>query len=378
MKYLLILAMFFLLLFPKNALAVYDPKSVPNNQYGIHILNPSEIDDASKLVNSSGGDWGYITIPIQAGDKDLVKWQTFMDKAKELHLIPIIRLATEGDYFNTTVWRKPDDSDILDFANFLNSLNWPTKNRYIVVFNEPNRADEWGGQSDPSDYAQILSYADTVFKSDNSDFFIISAGMDNAAATDGNGDYNEYTFFNLMNQAVPGIFDQIDGIASHSYPNPGFLMPSSFLTTKSIDTFYYEKKYLDALANKDFPVFITETGWDSDKINKNVIAGYYKDAFEHVWNDPSVIAVTPFIFNAGAEPFSKFSFLNTDGTPNEIYRNFSDMSKIKGLPQLASSGAVLSAKTTKNLPVKNYSNDRFKFIDKIAKVEDVIKTLFQF
>src|SRR3989344_4339022 len=109
--------------------AIYDPLSVPNNKIGIHILFPDEIEKASELVNSSGGDWGYTVIPIQSSDKDLKKWQ-----------------------------------------NFLDSLEWPTKNRYVIVFNEVNRADEWEGKSDPADYARLLSYATIVFKSKNPDF----------------------------------------------------------------------------------------------------------------------------------------------------------------------------------------------------------------
>ena len=34
-----------------------------------------------------------------------------------------------------------------------------------------------------------------------------------------------------MNDAVPGIFSEIDGLASHSYPNPGFAAaPSDYQT----------------------------------------------------------------------------------------------------------------------------------------------------
>ena len=163
------------------AYAIEDPLARPNNKYGIHILFPSELQEAATLLNSNGGDWGYVTIPIQSGDRDLNKWQQFFDDCKRLHLIPLVRLATEGDYLNTAVWRRPTPADVLDFANFLNSLTWPTKNRYIIVFNEVNRGDEWGGAADPADYAQILSYAVTIFKSKSEDFFMIASSMDNSS-----------------------------------------------------------------------------------------------------------------------------------------------------------------------------------------------------
>ena len=117
-----------LFLCPKPSFAIENPLSSPNNKIGVHILFASEINKAAELVNSNGGDWGYVVIPIQSGDRDLEKWQKFMNDARKLHVIPIIRLATEGDYFNTSVWRKPSEEDVLDFANFLNSLEWPVKN----------------------------------------------------------------------------------------------------------------------------------------------------------------------------------------------------------------------------------------------------------
>jgi hypothetical protein len=163
----IIFATFFTFLFTmlQPAYAVVDPLSTPNNKVGIHILFPDELEAAAQLINSNGGEWGYVIVPIQAGDRDLVKWQRFMDDSRRLKVIPLIRIATEGDYFNTKVWRKPAEIDVLDFANFLSSLNWPTKNRYVVIFNEVNRADEWGGILNPAEYANLLSYAVTVFKS---------------------------------------------------------------------------------------------------------------------------------------------------------------------------------------------------------------------
>src|SRR3989338_11689231 len=45
-------------LFPPKIASVYDPLSVSNNRFGIHILDPIEVEQAAKLVNSNGGKWG--------------------------------------------------------------------------------------------------------------------------------------------------------------------------------------------------------------------------------------------------------------------------------------------------------------------------------
>lgn len=343
------------LLVGRPVFAVTDPRTLPNNKFGVHILFPSELEDAAKIVNSNGGDWGYVTIPIQAGDKDLRKWQAFMDEARNLHVIPIMRLATEGDYFVTGTWRKPTYDDILDFANFLNSLTWPTKNRYIIIFNEVNRADEWAGQADPAEYAELLSYAVTIFKSTNPDFFIISAGLDNAAANT-DTTYNEYTFMSRMDQEVPGIFNQIDGLGSHSYPNPAFAEPPSVLNSESIDSFYYERALTQRLSGKDLPVFITETGWSKGEISSDIIAHYFHTAFTSVWNDPNVVAVTPFLLEAGTGPFLNFSLLSPSLTDTPLSTELKNEQKIKGQPELTP--VVLAAETVidpNTLPIKNFS-----------------------
>lgn len=329
------LFIFFLVSFTDKAFAIYDPLSKPNNIYGIHVLFPDEIFQARDLVNSKGGEWGYITIPIQISDKDLDKWQTFMDDARDLQLIPILRLATNGDYFNTKVWQKPKHEDILDFANFLNSLDWPTKNRYVIVFNEVNRSDEWGGTVSPFEYAEILDFAIETFKSKNQDFFVISAGLDNAAPDKLPEFMNEYDFLYAMEAEKPGIFAKIDGIASHSYPNPGFSQPPNANTTKSIYSFRYESSLINSFADKNLPIFITETGWSSLSVPKETIAAYFFQAFSNAWKDESIVAVTPFLLRAGQGVFTQFSFINEDGEKSEMFKGFEEMNKIKGKPQVA-------------------------------------------
>ncbi len=331
---------------PKNAHAIVDPDSLPNNKFGVHILFTTELSDAGRLVNSGGGDWGYVTIPIQANDKDLEKWQKFMYDAGKLHLIPIIRIATENYHFNTSFWRKPSREDVLDFANFLNSLQWPVKNRYIIIFNEVNRGDEWEGNSSPQEYAIILSYAVHAFKSLSEDFFIISGGLDNGSAND------QYYYMSQMNKEVPGIFGQIDGLGSHSYPNPAFSIPPWIVTDKSISSFKFEQNLALELSGKNLPVFITETGWSREKVSENLIALYFIYAFENVWSDQNIVAVTPFLLQAGVEPFSQFSLLSADGEYNEISRALKKIAKIKGNPTINVVSSSSALKNNINIPFK--------------------------
>ncbi|MBI2442429.1 MAG: hypothetical protein HYV40_00785 [Candidatus Levybacteria bacterium] len=351
-------------LFPPLTHAIEDPLVLPNNKFGIHILFDSEITDAASLVNSNGGEWGYVVIPIQAGDRDLEKWQNFMNKARKLKVVPIIRLATEGDFFNTKVWRRPKEEDVLDFANFLDSLDWPVKNRYVSVFNEVNRNDEWGGRANPAEYAQLLSYTVTVFKSRSPDFYILTAGLDNASIN-GNGAINKITYLQRMNNAVPGIFNQVDGFVSHSYPNPSFSQPPSIQHATSIASFRFERSLLRQLTYKKLPIFITETGWSGERISDEVRGSYYTEAFETVWDDEDIVMVAPFLLRAGGGPFEIFSFVDKEGKPTKQYGSLAAMLKIQGRPTRNSTPTptpqVLGSETgNKTLPTLSFPQDEKK------------------
>jgi hypothetical protein len=369
-----------LFLLPRQSLAIEDPLTLPNNKMGVHILFTSEITQAANLVNGNGGDWGYVTIPIQAGDRDMEKWQNFMSEAKKLHVIPIVRLATAGDYFNTNVWSKPTANDILDFANFLNSLSWPVKNRYVVIFNEVNRSDEWEGNLDPKEYADLLSYSVTVFKSLDKDFFIVSGGLDNAAPNVSGQYMNEYDYMEEMNEEVPGIFGLIDGLGSHSYPNPGFKQMPYILTSQSIDSFQFEKDLAYRLSNKNLPVFITETGWSKDALPESQIGDYFKYAFSYVWSDKSIVCVTVFLLEGGEQgPFSKFSLTDTAGNGNHIFHALFDIAKIKGKPTVNPGIDLTQYVLPNDIPMKTFpvrSQYNNLPVQKTNTIEGFFKWLF--
>ena len=169
-----------LLLFgaPPPTLAVVNPLENANNRFGIHILEAHDLGAAAALVNSSGGDWGYVTLVLRLNDLNPDKWQNLFDSMRRLKLIPIVRLATvpEGE-----LWVKPLPEDAQKMTDFLNSLNWVITNRYVILFNEPNHAKEWGGQLKPREYVQTVKEFQAKLKAASDDFFILPAGLDTAA-----------------------------------------------------------------------------------------------------------------------------------------------------------------------------------------------------
>jgi hypothetical protein len=327
-------AVFFFALSP-TANAIYDPLSRPNNMFGMHILFNSELPETADFVNSNGGQWGYVTIPIQMGDYDLVKWQSFMNTAREKKVIPIVRLMTDPYWANTNVWRKPSNLDIVDMANFLNSLNWPIENRYIIVFNEMNRSDEWGGNTpNPEEYAEMLANTVDIFKERNADFYMIMGGLDNAAPNDGVNYIDNFTYLERMYAHLPDVFKKIDGFSSHSYPNPGFEQPPSDTARMGTATYKYEYEFIAQAAGSKKPVFITETGWDNTKVAEETIASYYKKTFDEIWGKDTdkIVAVTPFLLKSHGG-FDQFAFIKQE-KKTAYYTVLANVPKTSGDPIL--------------------------------------------
>lgn len=305
--------------------AIYDPVSIPNNRIGVHILDTSEIADAAKLVNSTGGDWGYVTIPLRSDDRDPAKWREFFANCLRLHLIPIIRLAT---FPGLTGWVEPTSYDLVDFANFLNTMPWPTHNRYVILFNEPNHATEWGSQISPLDYATLILDANSIFKSRSVDFFLLSAGLDMSVPTSATS-LDALEYYRRMSAYQPDWYNSVDGLAVHAYPNPGFSASPYSTTRYGITSFTYEEDYLASLGYTGKPIFITETG----TVNTG---SFYLPAFTQIWTKSNnIVAITPFVLFAGTGDFIRFSLLNPQHQPTSNYQDILAMPKTAGSPQLA-------------------------------------------
>lgn len=324
------IALFFLVIWVTYASAVYDPLSVPNNLFGIHIADINDLGEASTLVNSSGGDWGYVTFVIQAGERDPQKWKPIFIRMRDLHLVPIVRVATRSVLIG---WERPSLDDIDGWVSFLDSLPWPTKNRYVIIANEPNHAKEWGGVVSPEEYARYLKNFSLKLRGASDKFFILPAGLD-ASAPNSFFTMDEELFIRRMLRAEPVIFDFIDGWTSHSYPNPKFSGSEYAQGRKTIRTYQWELELIKKLGiAKDLPVFITETGW-VNTLGEKTISQKFKYAFENVWTDKNIVAITPFILNYQGGPFDIFSWKSSQAEYYDFYYKIKDLPKKEGKPAL--------------------------------------------
>ncbi len=338
MFFFFLLSLLFAFLPPK-VFAKYDPLTVPNNRYGIHVADPNDIPATAELVNSTGGDWGYVTVVIQDNDQDPGKWQGIFNTMRRLHLVPIVRLAThaKGDY-----WLRPSPESADTWAAFLNTLTWPVENRYVVVFNEPNHAKEWGNTIDPEGYAVVLANFAAKLRATSPDFFILPAGLD-VSAGNTRDTLDAAMYLRRMVESQPGVLDLLDGWTSHSYPNPGFSGSPYAYGRGTLRSYLWEREYLRQLGfTKNLPVFIAETGWIHSNgiafnprlLSPEQVASNMLAAGQTIWQDPAIAAITPFVYNYQGGPFDHFSFtlLGANGFYSHYY-TYQAISKIAGEPR---------------------------------------------
>lgn len=331
--------------------AISDPFSAPNNKYGIHIIDENDLENAAALVNSSGGDWGYVTVVMREDQRDREKWNAAFSRMRGLHLIPIVRIATRLNVDGS--WAQPKEEQASSWADFLSDLEWVTTNRYIVLFNEPNHAKEWGNALDPAGHAMILKTYARALKEKSDAFFILPAGMD-ASAPNSWQTMEESVYLRRMIIAVPDVFDHVDGWTSHSYPNPGFAGKVSDRGKGTLRTYDWELKLLGSWGvSRTLPVFITETGWVHRDDAVDDMASRITQTASEIWSDERIVAITPFVLNYQGHPFLQFSWQRPNDTlfyPQ--FDSYRSIPKLAGMPILVVTPTPLPTRTATGIPAQ--------------------------
>lgn len=328
----------FLVVFLSATTSVYAGTFDNNNIFGANVASPTEADlsAVASMVNTNGAEWGYVTFVIQENQRNPDEWNNLFRTLREKKLIPIVRIATKAEGNN---WKRPSQEDASAWVEFLDSLQWPIQNRYVVLFNEPNHGREWGGSVQPEDYGRVARSFAIQLNQRDPDFFVMLAGFDSNAPSQNPAYEDQVTFLNRMMKTFPvaDLNKYIDGWASHSYPNPGFRGKPTDTGRNSIQNYAWELSFLQSKGIKALPVFITETGWPRSSYSEETISQYLKHAFTQVWfRDFRVKAVTPFVFNYENSAFRDWSWRKAGS--NQFYSYYDmvkSLPKIRGTPVLA-------------------------------------------
>lgn len=321
---------------PKAVGATFAKWGTPNNKFGMYInADVDQIAQTAPLINSNGGAWGWVLIPMDTRQREVGLWQGIFDAAKANRVKPLIQL------FNNNTC-DVNEMDFPGLAKFLGELAWPTKHLYISVFNEVNAKDYWCEKLAPEEYAVVLNTAIDAFKSVNPNFFVMPAGL-NSSARSGPRYLDEEDYLLRMNGAVPGIFTKLDGWATHAYPQPEFSgdfynPPSWYGIRDQIENYKWELGLLQKhFGVVNLPVFITETGWahkegsmpKKEYRTAAVAAGYFDDAYRNHWlPDNRIVAVMPFVWYKSDAP--NFNWKKDDGTFYPQYDVVMKFPKVSG------------------------------------------------
>ncbi len=296
--------------------------TIPNNKVGINVIRYFDaryLRAISQVVNSSGGDWGYVSVLLLEEDRqNPARIQRFLDDANVYHLIPILRLSTRMDGPN---WVKPGPDEPAQWKSFLTGLRYSTPVTYLVVGNEPNLGIEWGGAPNPQEYARYLKSFLDAFADRRDRFKILNGPFDLSNLTKP-GMLDEFEFLAAMRAEVPDIFSRLDGWASNPY---------HFFEGRGVRyTYRGYSQELDFIG-VNLPVFVTESyiGFVDDP---QKIADYYQTAFDYWLKDPRVVAATPHFYNPEAKVFWMF---DADQSGNAINisptaRRLMQMPKVAG------------------------------------------------
>lgn len=273
------------------------------SKVGVHLLlddgrgawSQASWPDHLQAAQATIGAGGYVTQLIRLDDLEPQKWQYFLDLCAELELRPLLRLATVYDRA-AGMWVAPTaDADgryqaiAQQYAAFIGQLTW-AEPPLIIIGNEPNHGDEWGGVPDPAAYGRFLLDVGQAIKTQRPDALILNAGLDlYAPHTNGEPFVNGFvyldaeTFLDEMVAAEPTVLSILDGWSSHPYPlgpftrppweqtyqrdmlngavNPAHRPPPDGVYNRGVNGYEWELWKLAQYGVTDLPVYITETGW---------------------------------------------------------------------------------------------------------------------
>ncbi|MBN1485196.1 MAG: beta-galactosidase [Chloroflexia bacterium] len=312
-----------------------------NPKLGVHTRLTDEVEAAKiarslRMVREMGSPWIVELFPwsyIQP-EQGRFDWQhadLVIGHARAQGLQVIARLDI------VPAWARPahsstrylDREHYPDYARFVESFvrRYRGQVDYIIVWNEPNLAFEWGGRvPDPAAYAELLREVYPRAKAANPDVIVLAAGLaPTVELPEGGRAYNDLLYLQAMYDA--GARPYFDALAAHAYgwqapfeqrPDPGRV---NFRRVQFLHT------VMKRNGDGDKPVYITEAGWnDHPRWVKAVRPAeriqYTLEAAEWALSQDWLACLAFWQFRlpwSGSSAQVYFSLVGHDFTPRPIY-----------------------------------------------------------
>jgi sugar phosphate isomerase/epimerase len=312
-----------------------------NPKIGIHTrltdeVEPAKIKRTLEMVREMGAQWiveyfPWAYIEPLPGIYDWQHADLVVDHANRQGLTVIARLGMVPQ------WARPDESATSfldeahypDFARFVGAFVAHFRDRvdYVIIWNEPNLALEWGFQPvDPAAYTHLLRIAAAAARSANPGVHILAGALaPTLAPTNSEWGMNDLEYLRRMLEA--GAADHFDLLAVHAY---GWVYPPDSDPAPDVVNFRRVELLHRLLAEQgagDKPVIITEGGWNDHPRWTHAVKPaqriqYTIRAYQLAQDWPWCRAVVLWAFRYPWPAMSYldyFTFVASDFTPKPLY-----------------------------------------------------------
>ena len=222
-----------------------------------------------------------------------------------------------------TTFRYLDESHFDDYGDFIHAFvsHFRGRVRYLIIWNEPNLALEWGYRPvNPESYTQLLCLAYRRAKEANPEITVLAAGLAPTLAPAGSEwGMDDLLYLRRMYDAgAQGCFDMM---AIHAY---GWTLPPDDPPSEKAVNFARAQLIHELMSRNgdgDKPCLITEAGWnDHPRWTKRVspyqrieytIRAYQKALAE--WDWCPAVAIWAFRYPRPARTYQDYFTLVTSG-----------------------------------------------------------------
>jgi hypothetical protein len=311
-----------------------------NPKMGVHTrltdeAEPARIKRTVELVREMGATWiveyfPWAYIEPLPGIYDWTHADLVVDHANRQGLTVVARLGMVPQ------WARPADSvssflpmeRYADFGQFVGDFVAHFRGRveYVVIWNEPNLALEWGFQPiSPEDYTRLLKVAYQPAREANPDIHVLAGALAPTLAPPGSEwGMDDLTYLNRMLDA--GAEGYFDILAAHAY---GWVYPPDMPPDARVVNFrrveLLRQAMLDHAADK--PIIITEAGWNDHPRWTHAIRPaqrirYTIRAYEMAmdWKWCQAVAMWAFRYPWAANSYlDYFTFVTPDFDPKPIF-----------------------------------------------------------